>query len=164
MRAKDWRRDCRDSGGLNYLAGAELVIAFASSEQRSQGRVLVVDDEPAILSVLNRALTRFGWEVDAAHDGLEALRLLERPASEYQAVVCDLSMPGMSGQQLHKWALDRRPDVIPRLIFTSGNVEAEHVADFLLNAGCAVLPKPFDLSALRAMVAHVARAEAAEVV
>jgi hypothetical protein len=50
--------------------------------------------------------------------------------------------------------------VIPRLIFTSGNVEEPRAADFLLRAGCAILPKPFDLAALHDQLVQVSGATA----
>jgi CheY-like chemotaxis protein len=59
------------------------------------GRVLVVDDEDDIRSMLGIVLSTEGWDVDEAADGREAL--LRAAAARYALVVLDLRMPEMSG-------------------------------------------------------------------
>jgi CheY-like chemotaxis protein len=62
--------------------------------------VLVIDDDDAIRVVLYEALTREGYEVACAKDGLDALRLLRRAKRTPRLVLVDLVMPGMDGEQV----------------------------------------------------------------
>ena len=76
--------------------------------------VLVVDDEPRILSALCRTLRREGYELVTSETVEEALRLLEtRPID---AILSDQRMPGTSGMQFLAEAARRRPDAIRMLI------------------------------------------------
>ena len=61
-------------------------------------------------------------------------------------------MPGMSGIELHDQILQERPEIIPRLVFITGDVVSSDVADFLRKANRPVLEKPFELSELDAMI------------
>jgi CheY-like chemotaxis protein len=62
--------------------------------------VLVIDDDDDLRVVLYEALTREGYEVACAKDGLEALRVLEHAATRPRLVLLDLVMPEMDGEQL----------------------------------------------------------------
>src|SRR3954469_5051956 len=79
------------------------------SKPASRGRVLIADDEPMLLRALLRVLTRAGFEVVTANDGSEAARLLAQ--MEFDAIVSDISMPGMNGIQLLRAARERDLDV-----------------------------------------------------
>src|SRR5437016_1263005 len=63
-----------------------------------RGRILIADDEPMLLRGLDRVLTRAGYEVITANDGHQAAELLTQ--LEFDAIVSDISMPGMNGIQL----------------------------------------------------------------
>jgi CheY-like chemotaxis protein len=73
-------------------------------------RVLVVDDEPSVLTFAECALTAANYDVVTARDGEEALRLVDtrRP---FDAFVVDLIMPNMSGDELARQLRLRNPDV-----------------------------------------------------
>jgi CheY-like chemotaxis protein len=73
-------------------AGAEL--------QGGGARVLVVDDDPAVLSVVRRALGMRGFQVLAADNGTEAVAVFARWRREVAVVLTDLAMPGMDGADL----------------------------------------------------------------
>jgi CheY-like chemotaxis protein len=68
-------------------------------EERLTGRVLVVDDEAALLLVMEQYLRRLGYEVTSCRSGREAWELFERQPS-YSLVVLDITMPGMTGNEL----------------------------------------------------------------
>ncbi|HEX4935282.1 MAG TPA: response regulator [Gemmatimonadaceae bacterium] len=123
-------------------------------------RVLIVDDEVTIRLALRRFFTRLGWEVEEAANGETALDLLERPESQgtprrYDVVVSDLRMPGVSGIELYDQLKVRNPDVVRRLIFSTGDLVSEEAASFVRSTDCIVLQKPFELSALRELVDRV---------
>lgn len=78
-------------------------------------RILLVDDEPHVLSALRRALRREPWEVVTATAADEALRLLA--TQTFAAVLTDQNMPGMQGVELLQQARAQAPDTM-RLVLT----------------------------------------------
>jgi CheY-like chemotaxis protein len=140
-------------------ANAGEALAPAGDGTRSR-RILVIDDEGAVRGVLRRWLRRRGWEVSEAPDGACALEQLRQapgaaPGDDFDVIICDLRMPALSGPELHAWALEHRPELAPRLIFASGDVQEETVAAFLTRSGCQVLEKPFEFSRLEAVLLTV---------
>ena len=83
-------------------------------------RVLLVDDDPAVLKVLTRHLTRKGFRVTPCHSGPEALRMLS--ASSFDVIITDMRMPGMDGLELLK-ELRKKDSLTPALVLTGyGNL------------------------------------------
>lgn len=122
-------------------------------------RVLIIDDEPTIRFALRLWFERQGWAVDEANDGAGALSLLMSPTSdnaEYDVIVCDLRMPGMSGAQLHARLKTDRPALIDRLVFTTGDDVASPPVGSILGSHERVLQKPFEFTALRQLVESIA--------
>jgi response regulator RpfG family c-di-GMP phosphodiesterase len=81
----------------------------------SRARVLLVDDEPNILSALRRALRPCGFEVHTADGGEAGLAFLE--SNEIDAVISDMRMPGMSGAEFLAQVRVHRPQVV-RILLT----------------------------------------------
>jgi two-component system, cell cycle sensor histidine kinase and response regulator CckA len=79
---------------------------------------MVIDDDPALLNFTFKYLTRLGYSVAPYQNAEEAWRQFESPAADYTLAVIDLSMPGLSGEQLSGMMLRSKPDV--RLILMSG--------------------------------------------
>jgi EAL domain-containing protein (putative c-di-GMP-specific phosphodiesterase class I) len=105
-----------------------------------RGRVLVADDEPMLLRGLDRVLTRAGYEVVTANDGHQAAELLTQ--LEFDAIVSDISMPGMNGIQLLRRARERDLDV-PVLLVT-GAPAVETAVEALEYGAFQYLTKPVD--------------------
>lgn len=127
-------------------------------------RVLIVDDEITIRIALRRFFTRLGWSVEEASNGESALHLLSNDASQDEAprfsvVVSDLRMPGLNGMEMYDQLKLRHPDVLRRLIFSTGDLVSEEAATFVRNTDCVVLQKPFELAALREVVERVVAAD-----
>ena len=118
--------------------------------------ILVVDDEPSIRFALRRYFTRAGWEVTEAEDGLTALLLLLGGEPGWDVVLCDIGLPTLSGTELYETLAVAAPEWLERLVLTSGDVSAPEVAGVLARVRCAVVEKPFTLSAVGAVVAAVA--------
>jgi CheY-like chemotaxis protein len=119
-------------------------------------RLFVIDDEPSIRAAINRFLTRRGWEVEEAEDGRVALEmLLQSQPNRYDVVMCDLRMPHLSGAELHRELLEKRPDLVERLIFSTGDVASSEAADFLAASHRPVIEKPFELARLEELLAQV---------
>jgi CheY-like chemotaxis protein len=100
-------------------------------------RILVADDEPAMLETLQEILEDSGYQVLAAKNGLEALDILEREPVD--AILSDISMPHMDGLQLLSIARERWPH-IPRILLT-GNLLDEFIGRFLDEKISCVLVK-----------------------
>ena len=116
-------------------------------------RILVVDDEEAVRSVLVRALGLWGYAVESVEDGEQALRLIGADPAAYAGVLLDLTMPGMSGDQVFRRIAERAPALPVLLMSGYGSSEAESRLDGARPAG--FLQKPFDLGVLKAAVAEM---------
>jgi CheY-like chemotaxis protein len=81
-------------------------------------RILVVDDEASILRFAERALSKAGYEVVVASDGLEALRLVETQPRPFDLFVIDILMPQMRGDELARQLRQRDPDV--KVLYVTG--------------------------------------------
>jgi len=103
-------------------------------------RVLLVDDEPRILSALRRALRREGYEIRMAETPLEALRMLE--AEPVDCVLSDHKMPGLTGLELLERVAAQSPGTA-RLLITGWNEELSS-AELERIGVRAVLTKPWD--------------------
>jgi DNA-binding NtrC family response regulator len=112
------------------------------------GRILIVDDERAILVALRGLFTKEGYEVDTAASGEEAVRKIE--GGGFRVVVTDLSMEGISGMQVLERARAFDPDVAVVMITAHGSEKAAVQAMKL--GATDYLPKPFDNDELRVVV------------
>ena len=119
--------------------------AVTSEEKRK--RVLFVDDDPDILDGIKRTLDGVwvGWQVAFSTNGQDALKKLD--ASEFDVIVTDLRMPGMSGSELLAEVLERYPNVVR--IVLSGNLEHD-LAVRAATTAHQYLVKPCDAATLRA--------------
>ncbi len=86
--------------------------------QPKLGRILVVDDEPALLSVMEQYLLRLGYEVTASRSAQQAWKLFEAEPSGFSLVIADITMPEMSGEELLSRLLDLNPAI--RILICSG--------------------------------------------
>jgi HD-like signal output (HDOD) protein len=131
---------------MEQLFLEEDASQVAGQEEPSK-RVLFVDDDQNILDGLKRTLDGVwaGWQVAFSTSGQEALKKLD--TSEFDVVVTDMRMPGMSGSELLAEVLERHPNVVR--IVLSGNLEH----DLALRSATTAhqyLVKPCDSATLRA--------------
>ena len=122
---------------------------------KSEGprRLLVVDDEPAVRTSLERALTLEGYDVELAADGAEALTRIE--ARPPDAVVLDILMPGLDGLAVCR-RLREQGSTLPVLMLTARDAVGDRVAG--LDAGADdYLVKPFALEELLARIRALLR-------
>jgi DNA-binding NtrC family response regulator len=119
-------------------------------------RLFVIDDEPSIRAAIKRFLTRRGWDVEEAEDGRKAMDvLLHSLPGHFDVVMCDLRMPLCSGVELHKQLLEKRPDLVKRLVFSTGDVASADAASFLAGSERPVIEKPFELARLEEVLDRV---------
>src|SRR5881296_3714085 len=116
-----------------------------------QGRVLVVDDEKAMVLALKGLLAKEGYHVETAGSGEEALRRIE--TGSFHVVITDLSMNGVGGMQVLEHARRVDPDLAVVMITAYGS---EKIAVQAMKLGAAdYIPKPFDNDELRVVVQRV---------
>jgi PAS domain S-box-containing protein len=120
--------------------------ASSSAETLQSKRVLVVDDEPLIISSLVNALSQRAKVTGetSSHRALE--RLLS--GDEFDAIVCDVMMSGITGTELHERVAREKPELAARFVFMSGGTYTTTTSEYLARVPNARLMKPFTVSDL----------------
>jgi len=108
--------------------------------------ILVVDDDQQLASALQWILADENFLVDVAFDGKAAL--LKVKAHEYDAVICDLKMPRLRGDEFYLQAKEMRPSLSDRFIFITGFATDAKIALFLTKHDVKYLVKPFAIQGL----------------
>lgn len=116
--------------------------------------VLLVEDQVMVGRALARRLRALGHRVEHVGDGRQALAQLEADEG-FDAVLCDLMMPHMSGQELHAALSDTRPELVERIIFMTGGAFTEDARAFLEALDTPWLIKPFEDDELMSALAEV---------
>ena len=112
-------------------------------------RILVVDDDPAVLSCYGRLLKRAGHAVETAHGGAQALVRLAAAAA-FDVVIIDYRMPEMDGMEFLRQM--RRAGHTPEVILVSAYV-TEKVRESAARMGVRrILEKPVDIDKLRGAI------------
>ena len=119
----------------------------APARWRGSGTVLLADDEPAVRAVTGQMLKGLGFDVLAAADGEGAIAAFRDRLDEIVAVVLDLTMPRMSGEDALREIRRLRPDV--PVLLVSGFSEHEAMTRFCGQAASDFLAKPFKIEELR---------------
>jgi DNA-binding NtrC family response regulator len=115
--------------------------------------VLVVDDEPDVLRLVDAILTGQGYEVIVARGAEQAIRTFERLERKPDLVLADVVMPGMSGPMM----VERLQEIDPQVtvLFMSGYDDRQVVRKYVVDKGFALIAKPFTLQELRSSVQQV---------
>jgi signal transduction histidine kinase/CheY-like chemotaxis protein len=116
---------------------------------RARGRVLIIDDDPRVLTVLLRMLD--AHDVQAAQGARAAFDLLAA-APMVDAVLCDLLMPEVSGIDFYRELGLRHPSLLDRVIFLSGGANTDVAREFLHSVDNQCLKKPPQRSELLAAI------------
>ena len=119
------------------------------SASTTSGRILIVDDEPVLAEMVRRALS--AWDTDVVHSGRDALARLTG-SSDYDLVLCDITMPELTGVDVYEQITRLRPELAERFLFMCGGVTSERAQRFLDQFAPPVLWKPFDTSELKRWV------------
>lgn len=118
--------------------------------QRSDGVILLVEDEAPVRAFASRALRLRGYTVLEAESAEAALMMLEDKELDIDVFVTDVVMPGMDGPSWVRQALKQRPDV--RVVFVSGYAEDNFGQEQSKIPNSVFLPKPFSLTDLTTTV------------
>jgi PAS domain S-box-containing protein len=124
-----------------------------AGDARGTGTVLLVDDDRGIRASLSPLLAALGFDVLEAAGGREAVALFHAHAASIRWVLMDLTMPDLDGHSALVALRAIAPDV--RVVMTSGWAPAEVLARFADHPPAALLPKPFTLAELTAVLARI---------
>ena len=116
-------------------------------------RVLVVDDEPAIVELVTTVLDDQGWRVDVASGGRAALERLQQ--THYDLVLSDVRMPEGDGADFYRAAVAQQKELAKRFLFMTGDTANEDAWRVLQATRAPVLSKPFTPQALLHAVEQV---------
>ncbi len=134
--------------------GAEPIAPEPAPEWRGR-TVLVIDDEAAVADVTAEILAAEGLDVTTVNSAAEALGLLDR--ASFDVILMDIKMPGLDGPGLYREVQRRRPDLLSRFVFFTGDVLNPVTRRFLDEIRAPYVTKPFDrgqaLAALQRVLA-----------
>ena len=130
------------------MSDSEVLENEASSER---GRILVADDDPAILRLITTILEKEGFSVVPARDGREAYKILQSDP-EFTAAILDVVMPHITGPELVRFMkTEQRLLRIPVMMMTAE--QDPKLSSDSFSAGAVVfLPKPFTTAQLQIML------------
>lgn len=120
---------------------------------QNETTVLVLDDDPQILSAAVRILVRSGYHVLTAASAAEALQVVSDWPGTIDLLLCDLVLPGLGGREAATALQARRPGL--KVLYTSGYSSHGSFRRDLEEGGFSFLGKPFDVPELTGAVAAV---------
>ncbi|MGH7280620.1 MAG: response regulator [Polyangiaceae bacterium] len=125
-------------------------MSASSRPKKKNGRILVVDDEPTVARATARAISR-DYDVVIENDPARAKdRLLS--SEGFDLVLCDLTMPVLSGQELYAAIMRERPELASKFVFVTGGTFTPAARVFLASVKNPCLMKPFSIESLREIV------------
>ena len=120
-----------------------------------RGHLLVIDDDALVRVSLGHILS-FEHEVTLCDSGPAALKLFADGA-RFDAILCDVNMPGMDGPELYDAMALAVPDQLARTIFLTGGAYTTRAQSFLGRITNEQMEKPFEFEVLRATLARLMR-------
>jgi PAS domain S-box-containing protein len=123
------------------------------TQKAAKAKILVVDDEIVIRQFVSQILAEEGHEVEAVDSAEGALE--EVNSKEYQAIMLDIKMPGMSGIELYRHFQKISPPLADKVVFITGDVMGTSTMAFLSKTKAPYIIKPFDAKQLKAEINRV---------
>ena len=119
----------------------------------SQPHILVVDDDALVTQLIVDTLTREGYRLDSAPNGVAALEKIRH--QRYDVILSDLNMPQLNGVGLYLALTQHSDRLSEKIIFLTGSARSSELHRFLKETGLPVLRKPFTLVELQQLVRQV---------
>lgn len=114
----------------------------ASATKPEHLPVLLIEDEPAVMSYVRAVLERSGYAVVCSDSGADGLRQLE--SGDFLGIISDMRTPGgVNGADVYDWIVSHRPQLASRLVFITGDIANEDTAETLRRTGTPCVEKPF---------------------
>lgn len=110
--------------------------------------ILVIDDDPVVTRMLCRVLSKH--TVVVSHTGHDAIERLRKQG--FDLILCDLTMPGMSGMDFYEQVRSISVELAQRVVFMTGGAFTAESHEFLTRLPNTWLEKPFDIGVLRDLV------------
>jgi len=133
--------------------------ALPGSEALRGHSVLIVDDEESIREIIQEGLSARGMKAETFESSEAALAYLATNSCD--AILCDFNLPGMNGEQLFERLQAGQASKQPRFVFMTGDLFDPTVAERYRQKGAAILQKPFQISALAALLAELLKPQPA---
>ena len=137
---------------MSASPAAEAAAEPPSEETERTGSVLIVEDDETGARSLSRILRPN--EVTIAHNGRQALDAI-RAGKRFDAILCDLMMPEMTGMDLHRELARERPDLLPQMIFMTGGAFTPAAREFLERIPNECIEKPCEPRMIVAIVQRI---------
>lgn len=155
------RAESGEGGGTTFVV--ELPVFGQTAEQgrdienrmkvqrgtMNEKRILIVEDEELVVDLIKGVLEHDNITVDNARDGEEAL--VKTVSGNYDLIVCDIKMPGMSGIAFYDKIKELKPLLAEKVIFITGDPSSETM-DFINMTGNEYITKPFKIEKFRSRV------------
>jgi PAS domain S-box-containing protein len=144
-----------------YLPRTDAVAEKSTHAERrddgpASGTILVVEDEPAVRSALERMLIAGGYKVVPAENGAEALKLFDAGKDDIDLLITDLVMPGIGGRDLARQCKAIRDSL--KVIYISGYTRDSLLSPQTFEEGTEFIEKPFTSDAILDRIARVLQA------
>lgn len=139
---------------LPVAAPVQAPVRSSVTVTPPRGRVLIIDDDPLVGRSMARLL-QAAHEVTVISSPADALARLQR-GERWDAILCDLMMPELSGMDVEERLQKSAPDVLPRIVYLTGGAFTDRARKFLAE-GRPFLEKPVEAPALRARVAELVK-------
>ena len=133
--------------------GMDEPEADVGTREAGGGRILVLDDEPSILSYLKNVLCSEGYDVETVDNGEEALEMIKN--GKYRLLLCDIKLPGLSGIELYNELNGIASSLQKRVIFITGDVIGSGTREFLKKTKAPHIAKPIDVNELKRAIKQV---------
>ncbi len=130
-------------------------IAEPVLQNEALWRILVVDDEPMLAELIRRLLQPH--RVESARSAEEAWDRLLNGEQDFDAILCDVMMPGTTGVDFHRRLTIEAPDLAARTVFLTGGAFTPDSQAYLRAVECPCLIKPFRQAELRAVLTSVVK-------
>ncbi|WP_129627536.1 response regulator [Candidatus Oscillochloris fontis] len=134
-------------------AATPLAMLPAHSPADHVLNILVIDDEEPVLRLIDRLLHEQGHRTTTFQTATEGLQAIT--TQHFDAILCDVRMPGMNGFEMLAAIRQRDPELALRLIFMTGDTLSQTTRDHLEQSGNVYLPKPFAISQLELTLQQV---------
>jgi signal transduction histidine kinase len=136
------------SSDVSSTAVLESEHLSTVDERQRKDRILVVDDEEAVVGALSEFFTLRGYEVESALNSRQALGIIHD--KEFSIVISDLRMPGMNGVELLEHVMDTDPETV--VIIMTGYASVQSAVDALKKGAYDYVVKPFSMYELEKTV------------
>lgn len=128
---------------------ADTPLSDAAPGTGRRLRLLVVDDEVLVARAVRRVFDR-EFRVDVALDGQTALEKLRK--SDYDVVLCDVMMPGVSGLDVYRQVRSENEPLARRFVFATGGLFSQELSENVKRLSNMIVEKPFDPAELRRVI------------